>query len=138
MAYGLLSRILTGRLHRFPFANLLPPHRVVETFLVEQLRVASSLDDATAFEDEDAISVHDRGQAMRDQDRDRLLIRRHFTNRPANFFFGERIERRSCLVEHQQLRMSQQGPRNRKALLLSAGYFDAAFADQSIQSAIGA
>ena len=57
---------------------------------------------------------------MRNQNRDRLLIRRDFPDRPADFFFRQRIKRRSRLVEHQQLRMPQQRASDRKPLLLAA------------------
>src|SRR6266436_8440945 len=60
-------------------ANLLPPHRVVQAFLVEQLRVPSKFDDASTLQYVDSVGVHHRRQPMRNQNRNRLLIRRDLT-----------------------------------------------------------
>src|SRR4051812_27610374 len=77
--------------HGAAFTNLLPPHRVVKTFLLEQLLVCPELDDASTLEDVDAIGVHDRRQPVRNQDRDHVLVLADFTYRAADFFFGERV-----------------------------------------------
>src|SRR6266446_4560114 len=82
---------------RLAFANLLPPHRIVESLLIEQLRVPSKFDDASTLQHIDSVGVHYGGQPMRNQNRDRLLISRDFTNRAADFFFRQRIQRRSGL-----------------------------------------
>ncbi len=62
----------------------------------------------------------------------------HVSNRVTDFFFRERVERRSSLVEDQQLRLAQKRPRDGEPLLLAAGNFDAAFADHGIEAAVGA
>ena len=59
-----------------PLADLLPPHRVVQALLLEQLVVAPGLDDAAALEHVDPIGVHDRRQPVRDQDGDRVAAGR--------------------------------------------------------------
>ena len=61
-----------------------------------------------------------------------------FANGAADFFLGEGVERRSGFVEHQQLRMPQQGAGNGKPLFFSAGNLHAAFADQRVQALVGA
>src|ERR1700674_1647913 len=50
---------------RLAFANLLPPHRVIQTFLVEQLRVPSKFNDAATLQHVDSVGVHHRRQPMR-------------------------------------------------------------------------
>src|SRR5437016_14314972 len=74
---------LLSRCDRLAFANLLPPHRVVQTFLIKQLRVPSKFNDASTLQHVNSVGVHHRRQPMRNQNRDRLLIRRDFTNRAA-------------------------------------------------------
>ena len=98
----------------------------------------AELHDAPALEHEDAVGVHDRRKPVRDQDGDRLLIRSDFADRAADFLFRQRVERRGGFVENEQLRMTQERPCNRKALLLAAGDLHAAFSDQRIQPSIGA
>src|SRR5579862_1085683 len=53
-----ISRLLSGP-GEGPFANLLPPHGVVQTFLVEKFGVTSRLHDPPPLEHVDAIRVHD-------------------------------------------------------------------------------
>src|SRR5258708_34839059 len=57
---------------RLALAHLLPPHRVVQTFLLEQLRVPSKFNDASTSQHIDSVGVHPRRQPMRNQNRDRL------------------------------------------------------------------
>ena len=64
--------------------------------------------------------MQNRRKPVRDQNGDRIAARSHIANRLADLFLGQRIERRSSLVKHQQLRPPQQRPRNRKPLLLAA------------------
>ena len=106
------------------FANLLPPHRVVQTFLVEQLGMPSKFHDASTLQHVDTVGVHHRGQPMRNQNRDRLLIGCNLANRAADFFFSQRIERRRGFIEHQQLRMPQESASNGKPLFLATRNFN--------------
>ena len=64
-----------------PLAHLLAPHRVVETALLQQLVVTALLDDAATLEDVDAIRVHDRGEPVRDENRDRVASAVHLADR---------------------------------------------------------
>ena len=45
---------------RLAFSNLLPPHRVVQPFLVKQLRVPSKFNDASTLQHVDSVGVHHR------------------------------------------------------------------------------
>jgi hypothetical protein len=66
--------LCTGKLWNRPaLADLLTPHCIVQSRPLEQVFVLAGLDDLSALENVDAIGVHYRGQAVRDQDRD------HFT-----------------------------------------------------------
>jgi len=79
--------------------------------------VASLLDDATVFEDDDEIRVADGRQAVRDdeggpageQDPERLL----------DLPLGPDVDLRRRLVENQDVRVGQQGTRDRDELTLA-------------------
>src|ERR1700730_3176728 len=47
---------------RFAFANLLPPHRVIQAFLLKQLRVPSKFNNASALQHVDSVGMHHRGK----------------------------------------------------------------------------
>ena len=98
----------------------------------------AEFDDLAALQNVDAVGMHHGRETMRDQNRDAIARARDFANRLADFFFSERIERRSRFVENHQLRPPQQGTRDGEPLLLAARNFDAAFADHGVESFIGA
>ena len=52
--------------------------------------------------------------------------------------FGQRVERRGGFVEDEQVRMPQQGPRDRQPLLFAARHLDAAFADDRVEATVRA
>ncbi len=55
--------------------------------------MASELDDVAAFEDEDAVRVHDGRQPVGDQNGDRFLIGCNLADGSTDFFFRQRVER---------------------------------------------
>src|SRR5437870_2247871 len=120
-----------------PFADLLPPHRVIKPLVRQKLGVAAELDDAAPIEHIDSIGVHHGRKPMRDQARDRLLAGGDVANGLADLFLGQGIERGCRLVEYQQLRIPEQRAGDREALLFSARYFHATLANQGIEAAIG-
>ena len=73
---------------------------------------ATAVHDAPAFQDEDAIGVHDRREPVGDQNGDDVLVPCDLADRLADLLLGERVERRGRLVEHQQVRAPQQGARD--------------------------
>src|SRR4029077_3766188 len=98
--------------------------RGVEPSFCQELVVASLLDDATVLEDDDEIRVPDGRQAVRDdeggpareQDPERLL----------DLPLGPDVDRRRRLVENQDVRVGQQGTRDRDELTLAEGKSGAA------------
>src|SRR4051812_10907306 len=91
---------------------------------------------SAALQNKDLVGMNYRGEAVRGEDCDEVLPHRNVANRFADLQLGQRIQRRRRLIENEQARMTQQRPRNRKALLLAAGYFDTAFTDQRIEAFI--
>src|SRR5687768_2313214 len=55
-----------------PLANLLAPHCIVQSRPLQELVVLAGFDDLPALENVDAIRVHHRRQAVRDENRDDL------------------------------------------------------------------
>src|ERR1700674_2011969 len=110
-------------------ANLLPPHRVVQALLIQQLGVAPRLDDPAALEHIDSIRVHHRRESMRNQNSDGFLIGCDLANRAADLFFGERVQGRRGLVDNQQLGMPHQCASDRKTLLLASRNLYPTFTD---------
>ena len=62
-------------------ADLLAPYRVVQATLVEQLVVPARLDDPATLQHVDPVGVHDRREAVRDEDRDAILVARDLAHR---------------------------------------------------------
>src|SRR3954452_23468199 len=71
----------THQLGAAPLADLLPPHRIVESLLFDKLAVASRFDDAAALENVDAVCVQNRGQPVCNQHGDRIAAGSHIANR---------------------------------------------------------
>src|SRR3954466_9399339 len=61
-------------------ADLLPPHRVIEPFPVDQFLMPSGLDNPAALEHVDAVGVQDRREPVRDQHGDRITAGRHIAD----------------------------------------------------------
>ena len=95
-----------------PFLLLLQgPHMGVHPAPGEQLTMATALDDAPAFHDQDLIGIDDRGQPVRDGERG--AAGRNAAEFRLNRLLRFGIERRSRLVENQDPGVLQQRPRNR-------------------------
>ncbi len=77
--------------------------------------------------DDDAIGMLDGGQTMGNHERGAITLQRleRFLHAPLGFG----IERRGGLVQHENRRVLQQGPRDGDPLLLAAGKLRAAIAD---------
>src|SRR5919197_2863539 len=78
--------------------NLLAPHGVVEAFLLDERMVLTGFDDAPALEHVDTIGVHDRRQAVSDENGDGVALRSNGSDRVGYSFFGERVDRWCRLV----------------------------------------
>ena len=87
----------------------------------------AALGDDALVEHEDLVGVDDRRQPMGDDQRRAPL--RDALQRGLNLAFGEAVERRGRLVEHEDRRRLQHRAGDRDALLLAAGEFQAALAD---------
>jgi hypothetical protein len=70
---------------------------------------------------------------VRDQDGDRVAAGGDVADGVDDPFLGERIERRGGFVEHQQVRLSEEGACDRQPLFLAARHLHAAFADHGIE-----
>jgi hypothetical protein len=119
-------------------ADLLPPHRVVQPFLLDQFLMPSGFDDAAALEDVDAVGVQDGREPVRDEHGDRVAAGGDVADGVDDALLGERVQRRRRFVEHQQVRTPQQGAGDRQPLLFAAGDLDPAFADDRVEPVRGA
>jgi len=99
--------------------------------------VAALLDDAAAFEDVDAVGVHDRREAMGNQNADGFAALGDFADGGADCFFGERVQGRSGFIEHHEVRLAEEAAGDQEPLFFAAGDFDAAFADFGGEAFIG-
>src|SRR5260370_131142 len=122
---------------RTALSYLLSPHRVVESFFREQIFVAAALHDTPSFQYVDAVRVHNRGKAVRDQYGDGIAARSHVSNRLADLFLCQGVQRRGRFVEHQQFRAAQQGARDGNSLLFSTLDFVSTFADILVYASRG-
>ncbi len=84
----------------------------------EQFRMRSRFDDPARVEDDDAIRVLDRRQAVRD-DEGRPVFH-EFSEALLDVAFRFRIQCRGCLVQDQDGRILEQRPANGDPLLLTA------------------
>ena len=141
-ARATVAPAMTGRFAESRHVGARPPagatSRSTGRASLEQLVVPALLDDPAALEDVDAIGVHDRREAVRDQDRDGVPARFDVANRLADLLLGDRVERRSRLVEDQQVRPPQQRAGDREALTLAAGHLHPAFADHRVEAPVRA
>ena len=86
--------------------------------MVEQLAMASRLDQPTLVEDQNRVRRQNRGKAVGDHDRG--PTHHQLFQRVLYQGFGSRVEMRGRLVEDQHRRVLQDHPRNRQALPLAA------------------
>src|SRR5690349_7755630 len=83
----------------------------------EQFLVPAGFDNATAFEDDDGIGTANRREAVRNDER--RPVQHQGRQGVLNQHFGLGIERRRCLVENQNRRVTQNRSRNRNPLPLA-------------------
>src|SRR5215467_575529 len=115
---------------RFLFPQLQSVERRVAPALAQQLVVASRFNDRSILDDEDAISIDDGMQAVRDHDRRSPLT--EVLDRALNLPLGFGIERSRRLVEQDDRRVLEQGACNGDALALAAGELQAVLADWGV------
>src|SRR5258706_2093609 len=97
-----------------------------------QLVVRAHLRDPSIVEDNDLVSVANRTQAMRDDER--RLPCENLLQVALNDPLGLGIERRGRFVENQDARIVQDRPRDHYALFLSTAQAGAALADLRVVS----
>jgi hypothetical protein len=101
-----------------PRGLLLPrPHRRIAATTAQQLCVMAALDDTPGLEHQDLISIDDRRQPVRDDEG--RPSGRDFSEARLNFALGLGVERRSRLIEDQDLWGFEDDPGNRYALFLT-------------------
>ena len=89
--------------------------------------VAAALGDHALVEHDDLVGADDGGEPVRDDQRGAVL--RYPLERVLDLLLGVAVERRGRLVEQQDRRPLEDGPRDGDALLLAAGELQAALAD---------
>jgi len=99
--------------------------------------VPAGFHDASALENENLVGMDNRRKTMGNENRDEIFPHRYLTDRFRYFFLRERIQRRRCLIEYQEIRPAEQRPCDGKALLLPAGNFYSAFSNNCIESLVG-
>src|SRR5262249_26046233 len=83
--------------------QLQPTERGITTAPAQQLLVAAGFDDGSILDDENAIGINDRVQAMCDHDRRSPLAK--VLDRALNLPLGFGIERGGCLIEQDDPRV---------------------------------
>src|SRR6476659_3204966 len=96
----------------------------------QELVVGATLDDLAAVEDEDLVGVADGGEPVGDGHRGAALG--EVVERLLHGALGAGVEGAGGLVEEQDGRVAQDGPRDRDALLLAAREPVAALADDGV------
>ena len=82
-------------------ADLLPPHRVVQPFLRDELVVAPGFHHPAPLKDVDPVRVQDGREPVGNENGDRVAAGGHVTNRLDHALFGERVEGGGGLVKDQ-------------------------------------
>ena len=95
------------------------------------------LDDAAALEHVDAVGVEHRREPVSNQDRDHVGALGDVADGAADLLLGQRVELRRRLVEHEEVRLAEQGAGDGQALLLAAGDLHPALADDGVESLVG-
>src|SRR5208283_3214606 len=115
---------------RFRREQLRRGERRETTTLLHELVEGAALDDLAMVEDENAIGVPHRGEAMRDHEGRAALGRRR--KRLLYLPLRRRVERARRLVEDHDRRVLEQRASNRQALTLAAREAAAPFADDGL------
>ena len=114
-------------------AGLALPQRGIEAAPLQQLAVASVLDDDALVHDDEAVHRGNGGEAVRDRDH-RLALHQRIEVL-LDRLLDLRIKRTRCLVQHQDRRILQQHAGNGDPLALPARKLDAALAHMRFISA---
>src|SRR3954470_10924626 len=123
---------------RSALTDLLAPHRIVQTGSLEQVGVLTDLDDFPALEHVDPVGMHHRRKPVRDQDGYHFTRAGDLAHRATDLLLGERVQRRRRFVEHEEMRIPQQRPRDRETLLLAARHLHSALADDGVETLVRA
>src|SRR5262245_37670488 len=108
-------------LARFVGLALARPQACIEAAFGQKFEMLALLDDLATIEHNDVVGMHDRGEAMGDDEAGALA--RHALERILDLALGMAVERRSRLVEHKNGRRLQDRAGDRNALFLAAGKF---------------
>ena len=109
------------------FAGLHFPQPRVETFLRQEFLVASILRQASVLEHVDAVGVTNGGEPMSDHNGGAITGDSFQRTLDSSFSFV--VDRRGCLIEHQDGRVVQHRPGDRDPLSLTAGQLLAPLTD---------
>ena len=102
------------------------PELGIDAAAADQGFVVAAFNDHAVIQHDDLVGIDDGREAMRDHQRGAAA--RHLFERILNVLFGETVECRGGLVQHQNRRGFQQGAGNRHALLFAARQFQPALA----------
>src|SRR6266481_7001985 len=103
-------------------------HAAVGVTALQQFVMASLVDQFAAFQDENFIGPADLRQAMGNQQRGAAL--QDAVNGLLDFVFSGAVDSAGRVIEHQDVRVGQQGAGDGDALALTARKRDATFANQ--------
>ena len=117
-----------------PFSwNCNPCRIVIQAFrTAQQLIMTADFNNPPLVQYHHGIGFLDGCQTMRDDQRG-PVGHQHF-QRLLHFLLGLGIQRRGCLIQHQNRRVFQQCPGNRQTLTLTTGQQSAVLADRRIES----
>src|SRR2546425_4646184 len=104
----------------------------VKAALAQELGMRALGDERAALQDDDAVGVLHRGEAVRDRQRGAALLQR--LERALDHEFARGIQRTRGLVEQQDRAVGEQRPRDRQALALAAGERHAALAERGVET----
>src|SRR3989344_7246410 len=119
------ERIVALRIRKLEIVETLVGWACFEEFLV-----STNGFDATAFEDGNHVGVHDRREAMRNDECGAVFHENLGRLLDKPFAFG--VEMTRCFVENQDPRIAQDRARDADALALTARQFDPPLADNGI------
>src|SRR5260370_22444979 len=112
---------------------LLVPQPAVDVAPVEKLRMGADVVDAATLKHEDRVGVHQRGEAVRDDNQRPALRDAQQVGVDDGLAVG--IERAGRLVEDQDPRIADQRPGDGEPLLLTARQVGRAFLDEGLVAA---
>src|ERR1043165_8107029 len=94
----------------------------------------SHLHDPALLQDDDAIRIANRGQAVGNEEGG--AARCESADAALDDGLGSRIQIRSCLVEHEDARVSEEGPSEGDQLTLTDAETDAPFVDDGLVASL--